>query len=100
MSLDPTESAENMQPDPPIQTWVPDSVGVAPAAEPGVEDTWPGDLSPAKVYVLDHPSRSAFRVIQYSEDAEAEFAIGKFLEFCADTGWSVNQETPPETPPA
>ena len=99
MPLDPTESAEDMQPDLPIQTWVPDSVGVVPAVEPGNEDTWLEDLPPAaKIYILDHPSRSAFRVIQYSEDAEAEFAITKFLEFCSDTGWTVNQEALPEPP--
>lgn len=81
MLLDSTESAEDMEPDP-----------VTP--EPSQEtDTWLEDLTTSyKTYLLEHADRSAFKVVQYVSDPETDYTISKFLEFCLDTGWTVNEE--------
>jgi hypothetical protein len=52
-----------------------------------------GTIRPAKQYMLvnSQDNQSLIRVIQYVDEREAEDAIQKFLGYCRDTGWRVDE---------
>lgn len=73
MALDDPLSAENMVPDP-----------ITP-------DDPCRDLVALKTYLLKR-RRMQIKVILYSDDKETIDTIQKFLDYCRDTGWHIEEQ--------